>query len=171
MSFGTRAETGRRGVTFLWGWFEAKLRWEDGSRMTLDELVERARQAKDRAYAPYSHYRVGAALLTDSGRVHTGCNIENASYGATICAERVAAVKAISEGDRGFAALAVAVDGPEIPSPCGICRQFLAEFDRNLEIILAGERETKRVTLAGLLPAAFDRSFLPPATEAPQENA
>lgn len=138
--------------------------------MTPDALLDRALQAKNLAYAPYSRYRVGAALLTDSGRVYTGCNIENASYGATICAERVAAVKAISEGEHGFVTLAVAADGPEIPSPCGICRQFLVEFAPNLEILLAGRRETKKVRLGELLPAAFTRSFLPGEVGDAQKN-
>ena len=105
---------------------------------------------------------MGAALLTAGGGVYDGCNVENASYGATICAERVAAVKAVSAGERRFLALAVVADGPSLPAPCGICRQFLAEFGPELEIYLAdlaGER--KRTTLGALLPEAFTRAALP----------
>lgn len=125
------------------------------------ELIEAAIEARQKAYTPYSRYKVGAALLGKSGRIYTGCNVENASYGATICAERVAAVKAVSEGELKFLALAVVSEGAEPCSPCGICRQFLAEFGTDLRLILlnlAGKRfET---TLAEYLPAAFTPQYL-----------
>ncbi|NLW46128.1 MAG: cytidine deaminase [Firmicutes bacterium] len=108
------------------------------------------------AYAPYSQYKVGAALLGKSGRIYTGCNVENASYGASICAERTAALKAVSEGEREFESLAVAVDGEAPSTPCGICRQFLAEFGTELRLILVNIKG-KRVDaiLEDYLPEAF----------------
>ena len=120
------------------------------------ELIRIAVEARKKAYAPYSNYQVGAALLGKSGRIYNGCNVENASYGATICAERVAAVKAISEGETGFTALAVAAEGKEPVAPCGICRQFLAEFGLDLFLILAN-LDGKRIetTLEQYLPASF----------------
>ena len=120
------------------------------------ELIQKALQAREAAYAPYSRYKVGAALLGRSGRIYTGCNIENASYGATICAERVAAVKAVSEGELQFEGLAVAVDGDEPGSPCGICRQFLAEFGTGLRLILVNLKGARvDSTLEEYLPEAF----------------
>src|SRR5690554_6317634 len=92
------------------------------------ELVAQARQAQEHAYVPYSNFRVGAALLTSSGKVFLGCNIENVAYSPTICAERTAIFKAISEGERSFVALAVVADTDEPISPCGVCRQVLVEF-------------------------------------------
>ncbi len=120
------------------------------------ELIQAALQVREQAYAPYSQYKVGAALLGKSGRIYTGCNVENASYGATICAERTAVVKAISEGELEFEALAVAAGGDEPGSPCGICRQFLAEFGIGLRLILInlkGDRIDS--TLEQYLPQAF----------------
>jgi len=99
------------------------------------ELIAMAAQARKAAYAPYSHYQVGAALLTASGQVFTGCNVENAAYGMTICAERTAAVKAVSEGEREFVAIAVVTaDGG---TPCGACRQVLAEFGPRMKVLVA----------------------------------
>jgi cytidine deaminase len=126
-----------------------------------DALVQAAAAARERAHAPYSRFLVGAALRTRSGRVYTGCNVENASYGLSVCAERVAAAKAVSEGDREFVALAVVTSSDPPSPPCGACRQFLAEFAADLEIVLAnldGGRQNTR--LAALLPRAFRRSFL-----------
>lgn len=121
-----------------------------------EELIQAALQAREAAYAPYSKYKVGAALLGKSGRIYTGCNVENASYGASICAERTAAVKAVSEGEREFEALAVVVDGDEPSSPCGICRQFLAEFGTELRLILINLKGDRvNATLADYLPEAF----------------
>jgi len=120
-------------------------------------LIRRALTAQKNAHAPYSKFRVGAALLTKSGQVYTGCNIENASYGLTICAERVALTKAVSEGHRQFQAIAVVCPSAK-PTPCGACRQFLAEFG-DLEIICADSRNVKRFQsfrLSELLPHAFE---------------
>lgn len=99
------------------------------------ELIAMAAQARKAAYAPYSHYQVGAALLTASGKIFTGCNVENAAYGMAICAERTAAVKAVSEGEREFVAIAVVTaDGG---TPCGACRQVLAEFGPRMKVLVA----------------------------------
>lgn len=127
--------------------------------MTERELIELAFEAKKRSYSPYSHFRVGAALLCEDGDVYLGCNIENASYGATNCAERTAIFKAISEGKTKFSMLAVVAD--EIPLPCGICRQVISEFcGKDFPIIVATEKETKRFTLNDLLPNAFSAESL-----------
>ena len=120
------------------------------------ELIRVALEARKKAYAPYSKYQVGAAILGKSGRIFSGCNVENASFGATICAERTAAVKAVSEGETGFIALAVATDGKEPGAPCGICRQFLAEFGLDLIMILVNLDGKKiETTLKEYLPGAF----------------
>ncbi len=120
-------------------------------------LVNAALEARDNAYVPYSKYRVGAALLTKEGKIYRGCNIENASYGLTNCAERTAVFKAVSEGEREFAGLAVAVYGKKAASPCGACRQVLREFfSDQTEIILVNEDgEGVVVTIGQLLPGAF----------------
>jgi cytidine deaminase len=120
-------------------------------------LALAAIDAREKAHAPYSEFRVGAALEAADGRVFTGCNIENATYGLTICAERVAVFKAISEGARGFARIAVAADTDGLTPPCGACRQILWEFCGDIEIVLVnlkGKRETLR--LKDLFPRAFD---------------
>ena len=130
--------------------------------MNEETLLAQAWAAREAAYAPYSNYRVGAALLAASGLIYTGCNIENASYGATICAERVAAVKAVSSGEQCFEALAVVADGTSPPAPCGLCRQFLAEFGQDLQVILANRQgQLRHVRLQELLPGAFTRQDLP----------
>lgn len=122
----------------------------------MKELVQAALEAREKAYAPYSHYKVGAALLGKSGKIYTGCNVENASYGATICAERTAAVKAVSEGETAFTALAIVVGGSKPAVPCGICRQFLAEFGTDLKLILANEDgEMIETNLDAYYPSAF----------------
>ena len=119
------------------------------------ELYERATKARENAYAPYSGFRVGAALLTDDGRVFTGVNVENSSYGRTICAERVAFTKAISEGVRAFEAIAVSA-GEEQALPCGICRQFMSEFNGNIRIITGTSGDRLQVTtLEELMPQTF----------------
>ena len=96
--------------------------------METEELIKAAMEAKEHAYAPYSHFRVGAALLTKSGKVYQGCNIENAGYSPTNCAERTAFFKAVYEGEREFAAIAINGDGDDYLYPCGVCRQVMAEF-------------------------------------------
>lgn len=124
--------------------------------MTEKELILRAKEAMQYAYAPYSKFQVGAALLTKDGRVFTGCNIENASYGATNCAERTAVFKAVSEGARAFEAIAIVASSGEYASPCGICRQVLAEFMPDGKVIL--DSDTKGMvtyTVRELLPAGF----------------
>ncbi len=119
------------------------------------ELYRLAHKAKEHAYVPFSHFQVGAALLTAKGSVFMGVNVENASYGATICAERTAFVKAISEGERQFQAIAVASSGGEA-LPCGICRQFMYEFCPQLDVITGESEESLRVqTLEQLLPEGF----------------
>lgn len=127
----------------------------------MKELVLQAEEAMKKAYAPYSGFCVGAALLGKSGRVYTGCNIENASFSPTICAERTAVAKAVSEGEREFSALAV-VGGKngvitEICPPCGVCRQVLAEFcDPQFPVLLGkGDGQYETVTLQDLLPLGF----------------
>jgi cytidine deaminase len=125
------------------------------------ELIAAALKARENAVADYSHFRVGAALETDSGEIFTGCNVENATYGLTVCAERVAVWKALSEGRRQFRRIAVAADSETLTPPCGPCRQILWEFCGDIPIILVnlrGARET--IQLRELLPRAFDRSFL-----------
>ena len=123
--------------------------------MTDAELITHAKKARERAYAPYSGFSVGAAALAADGRVFSGCNIENASYGLTNCAERTAIFKAVSEGVREIAALAVVADGTLPCSPCGACRQVMAEFHvpRILMANLAGD--TREMPLEALLPSAF----------------
>ncbi len=124
--------------------------------MTQDwtDLTQTAIIAAKEAYAPYSNYHVGAALLTSEGIIYTGCNVENASYGATICAERTAVFKAVSEGQRQFIAIAVATKNSG--SPCGLCRQVLREFSADLTIIVTDFQGHSRIfTLTELLPESF----------------
>jgi cytidine deaminase len=124
-------------------------------------LVAAARQARERAVAPFSHFKVGAALETATGEVITGCNVENATYGLTVCAERVAMFKALSDGHRAFTRIAIVADTEAPTPPCGACRQILWEFGGDLEIILANlTRETGRHQLGALLPLPFDSRLL-----------
>lgn len=119
------------------------------------QLYDIAKQVSVNAYAPFSNFRVGAALLTEDGRVYSGVNIENSSFGATICAERTAFVKAISEGERVFTAIAIYAEGAE-SIPCGICRQFMYEFAPDITIITGESRDALNIrTLSELLPVAF----------------
>jgi cytidine deaminase len=127
----------------------------------VDPLVEAALKAREHAVAPFSKFKVGAALEDEEGSIHTGCNVENASYGLTICAERVAVFKALSEGARRFRRIAIMADAPALTPPCGACRQILWEFCGDLEVILANPAgEAESVRMADLLPRPFDVSFL-----------
>jgi cytidine deaminase len=124
-------------------------------------LVDAARQARERAVAPFSSFKVGAALETADGTVVAGCNIENATYGLTICAERVAMFKALSEGHRTFTRIAIVADTEAPTPPCGACRQILWEFGGDLQIALANlQKETGRHMLKELLPLPFDARLL-----------
>ncbi len=126
-----------------------------------DALIAAATHARENAHAPFSNFRVGAALRAKSGRVYTGCNVENATYGLTVCAERVAIFKAISEGERGFDAIAVVADTDVLTPPCGACRQIIWEFCGEVPVILANTKgRIERENSAKLLPRAFDSSFL-----------
>ena len=131
--------------------------------MTHEELKAAAVAMLDRAYVPYSHFPVGAALECSDGTVFTGCNIENASYTPTICAERTAVFKAVSEGHLNFTRIAVAARTERFTAPCGVCRQVLAEFNPELtmEVILVNQKgKTLELTLKDLLPYSFDSSYL-----------
>lgn len=124
--------------------------------MTDRELVNIAKEAMEHAYAPYSHFKVGAALLAKDGRVFQGCNIENASYGATNCAERTAIFKAVSEGVREFEAIAIVASSGEYAAPCGICRQVLLEFLPDGKVILdSNEKGMMIFSVQELLPFGF----------------
>ncbi len=126
--------------------------------MTDRELINAAFAASENAWAPYSGFKVGAALLCSDGTVYTGCNVENSSFGATICAERVAFCKAVSDGRRnGFVALAVAADSDTYCMPCGMCRQFMSEFTTDIEILSArGDGRYTSYRLSALLPHPFE---------------
>ena len=132
--------------------------------MTVDErqelLVAAAAKARERSYAPYSHFRVGAALLDEDGNVHVGCNVENVSYGLAVCAERVAVLHAVAQGVTRFTSLAIVVPTPEPAPPCGMCLQTLVEFCEDLEIFLATEKEVMRTSLRAVLPLNFNPRFL-----------
>ena len=129
--------------------------------MTPEKLCELAKEAMTHAYAPYSGYQVGAALLCKDGTVFTGCNVENAAYGATICAERTAMVKAVSEGHRDFDTIVIAGRSEDYCVPCGTCRQVMMEFAPDLTVIcLNGKGESKHFALKELLPYGFDQSWL-----------
>jgi cytidine deaminase len=118
-------------------------------------LVKLAEAARERAYAPYSNFRVGAAILSESGQTYLGCNVENATYGATICAERAAVCSMVAAGETKFKAVAVFSDASPPATPCGICRQVLAEFAEDASVIVATPRTHKLLSLASLLPDRF----------------
>jgi cytidine deaminase len=127
----------------------------------VDPLLESAIRVRENAHAPYSNFKVGAAIQAEDGRIFPGCNVENATFGLTVCAERVALFRAISEGARKFTRVAIAADTARLTPPCGACRQLLWEFCGNAELTLvnlAGQTETLR--LGDLLPRPFDDSFL-----------
>lgn len=129
--------------------------------MIYKELIQAATVAREKAYAPYSRFKVGAALLSADGQVFTGTNVENSSYGLTICAERAAVCRAVAEGQKNYSAIAVVTDLNEPASPCGACRQVLAEFSPDMKVILANTKGKVLVTsVRELLPLAFTSNHL-----------
>ena len=127
--------------------------------MDIKELIKAAKEASARSYSPYSKYKVGAALLTKNGKIYTGTNIENASFPAGMCAERVALFDAIKNGDTQFEALAIYAEGVNFPFPCGICRQVISEFTRDIKIIIARNEDDYLVkNISELLPDNFEFS-------------
>jgi len=127
----------------------------------LQPLIDAAREARLHAVAPFSNFRVGAAVKTATGKVYTGCNVESASYGLTVCAERIAIWKALSEGERQFTELAVVADTETLTPPCGTCRQIIWEFAREATIVFANlQGQSEIFHIADLLPRAFDARFL-----------
>jgi cytidine deaminase len=124
-------------------------------------LITAAKQARENAHAPYSNFRVGAAVRASSGRIFGGCNVENATYGLTVCAERVALFKALSEGERNFDAIAVVADAVRLTPPCGACRQLIWEFCGDVPVILANlQGQTETLPLRELFPKPFDSTSL-----------
>jgi len=133
-------------------------RTDGGPELTVADrrLLGEALRARERAYAPYSKYRVGAAVLCDDGSIHTGCNVENASYGLSICAERAAVFNAVSAGRKGIVAVAVVAEGPGPASPCGACRQVIAEFAPDVPVLMGNTGGLVEVaTMSSLLPMGF----------------
>ena len=133
----------------------------------IKKMLQSAHEAKERAYVPYSHFHVGACLKAKSGAYYMGCNIENAAYSPTNCAERTAMFKAVSEGERGFEALAITSDSENITTPCGVCRHVLAEFCSGDMPVICSNRnlEYKVFELRELLPASFTKDDLIPAED------
>lgn len=124
------------------------------------ELIDAAKEVRNLAHAPYSNFQVGAAVETDDGTIYTGCNVESASYGLTMCAERVAIWKGISEGAKKFGRIAVVVDTEELTPPCGACRQVIWEFCGDVAVILSNLNDkTETIQMSELLPKAFDSKF------------
>ena len=123
-------------------------------------MLEQAQRAAGNAYVPYSNFRVGAAIRASSGAIYTGCNVENASYGLTICAERVACATALAAGERSFDSIAIWVDAPD-GQPCGACRQFLREFGAGLDVVYLRNGAPVLTTIEQLLPDSFEPSSLP----------
>jgi cytidine deaminase len=127
----------------------------------MDRLIEAALRVRENAHAPFSHFRVGAAVESEAGRIFTGCNVENATYGLTVCAERIAIFKAISEGAKKFTRVAVVADTDVLTPPCGACRQILWEFCGDIDLTLSNlHGKTETLHLKDLLPRPFDASFL-----------
>ena len=136
------------------------------SDQNFQPLIEAAQKARMQSVAPFSNFLVGAAVRTDDGKIYTGCNVESASYGLTVCAERVAIWKALSEGERHFSELAVVADTETLTPPCGTCRQIIWEFARNATIVFANlNGQTETFHMAELLPRAFDARFLRSSTK------
>ena len=128
---------------------------------TEQELIDAAREVRDRAHAPYSNFKVGAAIEAEDGTIYSGCNVESASYGLTVCAERVAIWKGVSEGAKKFGRIAVVVDTEELTPPCGACRQVIWEFCGDAPVILSNlNGKTETIRMSELLPRAFDSNFL-----------
>lgn len=126
-----------------------------------DKLVKSATEVRERAFAPYSSFKVGSAVITKSGKVFTGCNVESASYGLTVCAERVAIWKAVSEGETDLDEIAVVADTKKLTPPCGVCRQIIWEFCGDVSVTLANlDGDIETVQMRDLLPRAFDTRFL-----------
>ena len=123
--------------------------------MNKNLLIKMAKEASQNAYAPFSGFKVGAALLTKSGRIFTGCNVENSSYGLSNCAERTAVFKAVSEGETEFVEIVIFADSEKMFSPCGACRQVLSEFSSDLKITIISNKETIETTITELLPLKF----------------
>lgn len=123
--------------------------------MDYKELIKKAYEAMENAYVPYSNFKVGAALLTEAGNVYTGCNVEIASFGATNCAERTAIFKAISEGEKKFKAIAVVSSSNDYTFPCGICRQVIVEFGKDIDIVVAKDYDYEVYKIDDLLPKSF----------------
>ena len=136
------------------------------SEESFQSLIEAAKEARLHSVAPFSNFKVGAAVRTESGKIYTGCNVESASYGLTVCAERVAIWKALSEGDRHFTQLAVVADTETLTPPCGTCRQIIWEFAKGADIVFANLKGDSEVFhIADLLPRAFDARFLKGANQ------
>lgn len=136
-----------------------------------DSLIEKVIAAQKMAYAPFSNFPVGAALETKSGKIFTGCNVENSSFSLTICAERVAVFKAISEGEREYVQIAIKADSEEFCSPCGACRQVLFDFAPNLKVLLLNSKnQIKEMTMRELLPEAFTKDVLKSAVSHEKEE-
>jgi cytidine deaminase len=130
-------------------------------KIELKKLIESAKQVRERASVPYSNFKVGAAVRTKSGKIFTGCNVESASYGLTVCAERVAIWKAVSEGETEFEQIAVVAGTDELTPPCGACRQIIWEFCGDVPVTFANLKDkTETVQMKELLPRAFDTNFL-----------
>ena len=136
--------------------------------MSEDDLIQIAKEARLRSVAPFSNFLVGAALRTKAGKVFTGCNVESASYGLTVCAERVAIWKGLSEGERDFTELVIAVDTETLTPPCGTCRQIIWEYAKHARIVLCNlHGQCEELSIKELLPRAFDARFLKDASNKP----
>ncbi|MBK8813588.1 MAG: cytidine deaminase [Acidobacteria bacterium] len=136
-------------------------RARSGIILEKEELIKRALDVRERAYAPFSNFKVGAAVVAGDGTIFTGCNVESASYGLTVCAERVAIWKAVSEGATHFTHIAVVADTEELTPPCGVCRQIIWEFCGDIPVTFSNlQGKTETVLMSELLPRAFDTKFL-----------